>query len=143
MPFDHYGYTKVEAERCVRESGLQWSILRLGVCPPIKLSKKDATDFDNIFETSAGGRIELVHNDDVGLAFANAASCDEAIGKILLIGGGDSCRSTALEFYNRMFVALGLAPLDPRVLPSGPPYYFGDLPHPPNTQPFLRHPPHN
>src|SRR3546814_2971459 len=62
MPVDHYGHTKVEAERCVRESGLQWSILRLGVCPPIKLSKKDATDFDNIFETSAGGRIELVHN---------------------------------------------------------------------------------
>jgi hypothetical protein len=52
--------------------------------------------------------------------------CDEAIGKILFIGGGESCRCYALEFYNRLFPTMGLGPLKPMVLRPGPPYFFGD-----------------
>jgi hypothetical protein len=66
------------------------------------------------------------NNDDAALAFANAVNCDEAIGRILFIGGGESCRSHALEFYNRVFSAMGLGPLKPEVLRPGPPYFFGD-----------------
>jgi hypothetical protein len=68
----------------------------------------------------------LVHHDDAALAVANAVNCDEAIGKILFIGGGESCRSYALEFYNRVFSAMGLGPLKPEVLRPGPPHFFGD-----------------
>jgi nucleoside-diphosphate-sugar epimerase len=125
-PADVYGRGKAECERLIHDSALDWSILRLAVCPPAALSKKDADGFNNIFETSASGRIELVHTDDAGLAFANAVSCREAVGHILFIGGGERCRSQVLEFYNRMFCAIGLRPLDPRLLRPGPPHFFGD-----------------
>src|SRR3546814_12595523 len=72
--------------------------------------------FDNIFDTSASGRSELVHTEDAGPAFANAVSCGDAVGRILYVGGGESCRSQVLDFYNRMFNAIGLRPVDPRVL---------------------------
>ncbi|HSW13775.1 MAG TPA: NAD(P)-dependent oxidoreductase [Solimonas sp.] len=126
QPADAYGRSKTECERHIRDSGLRWSILRLAVCPPAALSLKDADGFNNIFDTSASGRIEMVHTDDAGRAFANAATCDEAIGRTLYIGGGLRCRSHVLDFYNRMFAAMGLGPLDPRALRPGPPRFFGD-----------------
>jgi len=126
QPTDAYGRSKADCERHIRDSKLRWSILRLAVCPPAVLSLKDADGFSNIFETSADGRIELVHTDDAGLAFANAASCEAAIGRTLYIGGGERCRSEVLPFYNRMFSAMGLRELDPRVLRPGPARFFGD-----------------
>ncbi len=126
QPADLYGRTKVECERHIRASALRWSILRIAVCPWTDVSLKDTGSFESILDTSASGRIELVHNDDAALAFANAVNCDEAIGKILFIGGGERCRSHALEFYNRMFSTIGLRPLKPEVLRPGPPYFFGD-----------------
>ncbi len=125
-PGDAYGRSKAAAEQHIRASRLDWSILRLAVCPPVALSKKDIDNFSNIFDTSANGRVELVHTDDAGLAFANAIACSAAIGRTLYIGGGERCRSEVLTFYNRMFEAMGLNPLDPRVLHPGPPRFFGD-----------------
>jgi len=126
QPADAYGRSKADCERHIQASKLRWSILRLAVCPPAALSLKDADGFDNIFDTSASGRIEMVHTDDAGLAFANAAGCDAAIGRILYIGGGLRCRSQVLDFYNRMFEAMGLGRLDPRALRQGPARFFGD-----------------
>lgn len=126
QPSDAYGRSKAEAEQALRASQLDWSILRLAVCPPTALSKKDIDNFSNIFDTSATGRVELVHTDDAGLAFSNAVACSGAIGRTLFIGGGERCRSEVLPFYNRMFEAMGLRPLDPRVLHPGPPRFFGD-----------------
>ena len=125
-PTDHYGRTKAECERHIRGSSLGWSILRIAVCPPTDLSFKDAGSFEAIYDTSAEGRVEVVHNDDAALAFANAVNCDEAIGKVLFIGGGDRCRFYALDFYNRVFSSMGLAPINPEVLRPGPAYFFGD-----------------
>lgn len=126
QPNDIYGQSKLECEQRIGASGLRWSILRLAVCPPATLSFKDVGGFDNIFDTSASGRIELVHTDDAGLAFANAVRCDEAIGRVLYIGGGERCRSKVLPFYNRMFTMMGLRPLDPQLLRPGPARFFGD-----------------
>jgi nucleoside-diphosphate-sugar epimerase len=100
--------------------------LRIAGCPPTDLSLKDADNLEIIFDTSANGRIEVVHNDDAALAFANAANCDEAIGKILFVGGGKNCQSLVLDFYNRMFDSMGLRPLKPEMLRPGPFYFFGD-----------------
>jgi UDP-glucose 4-epimerase len=126
QPSDLYGRTKTACEQRIRASALDWSILRIAVCPPTRLSFADGNNFEAIFATSASGRMEVVHNDDAAQAFANAVNCDEAIGRILFIGGGESCRSTALQFYNRFFSAIGLRPVRPEVLRPGPPYFFGD-----------------
>ncbi len=98
----------------------------IAACPQTDISFKDVDNLEVIFNTSASGRVEMVHNDDAALAFANAVSSEEAIGKILLIGGGESCRSHALPFYDRMFSTVGLGPLKPEVLRPGPPHFFGD-----------------
>lgn len=126
QPDDVYSRSKVDCERHIQASTLNWTILRLAACPPMAFSWKDAGGLDNIFDTSATGRVEVVHTDDAGLAFANAASCDEAIGRILFVGGGERCRSQSLDFYNRMFTTMGLRPLDPRMLRPGPARFFGD-----------------
>jgi UDP-glucose 4-epimerase len=125
QPTDLYGKTKTECERHIRASTLRWSILRIAACPPTDVSLKDAGSFTLMLDTSASGRVEAVHIDDAALAFANAVNCDEAIGKILFIGGGETCRSYALDFYNRMFSTMGLKPLNPQVLRPGSPYFFG------------------
>ena len=125
-PIDLYGRTKAECEKRIRASSLRWSILRIAACPPSNISYRDAGNFEVIYDTSASGRVEVVHNDDAALAFANAVSCDEAVGKILFIGGGENCRSHALPFYNGVFSSMGLRPLKAEVLRSGPPYFFGD-----------------
>src|SRR5215468_1544709 len=124
-PTNLYGRTKAECERRIRVSSLAWSILRIAVCPTTDHSFRDP-GFELIFDTSASGRIEVVHSDDAALAFANAVRCDAAIGKILFIGGGERCRSYALAFYNRVFAAMGLLPLAPEALRPGPPCFFGD-----------------
>jgi len=81
-PTDNYTHHKVECEKMVRESGLNWAILRFGAVP--LLGQVDPM----MFEVPLENRIEFVHPKDVGLAVANAASSDKVWGKILLIGGG-------------------------------------------------------
>lgn len=125
-PTDLYGRTKAESERRIRESSLRWSILRLAVCPPIAVSLEYARKFDTIFDASADGRMELVHNDDAALAFSRAMDCNEAVGKILYIGGGRRCQSRVLDFTNGVFTTMGLNPLPAKVFRPGPTYFFGD-----------------
>ena len=127
QPTDLYGKTKLECERCIRASGLRWTILRVAACPPTEMSfGGGASVIDVIFDTSPDGRIEAIHNDDAALAFANAVDCDAAIGKILFVGGGESCRTYALDFYNRVLGASGLGPLRASAFRPGPPYFYGD-----------------
>lgn len=137
-PSDHYGHTKVDCENMIRASGLRWSILRIAACPPLEPSK-DISQVAVIFETTADGRTEFVHMDDAGLAFANAVDCDEAAGRILLIGGGPRCQTRALHFYNELLGASGLGPLRAGKFRPGPTYFFGDWLDTRESQELLRY----
>ena len=125
-PTDIYGKTKAECEIHIRASSLYWSILRIAVCLPTNLSRREMNSFEAMFHASADGRVEAVHPDDCGLAMANAVNCDETIGRILFIGGGRNCQTLALPFYNGILTSVGLRPLEARALRPGPPYFFGD-----------------
>lgn len=137
-PSDHYGQTKVRCEELIRASALQWSILRIAACPPMDLGTGDPTQLAIMFEASVDGRAEFVHMDDAGLAFANAVDCDAAIGKVLFIGGGERCRTRALDFYNRLLGTMGLGPLKPEKFRPGPSYFFGDWLDTQESQALLR-----
>jgi len=129
QPADRYGRTKVACEQCIRDSALSWTILRIAAIaalPSGAMSFQSLGDLDFIFDFSAGGRIEVVHPDDAALAFANAVSCDAAIGRTLFVGGGPSCQATVIDFFNRLLVTAGLAPLRAEVFRPGPPHFFGD-----------------
>jgi nucleoside-diphosphate-sugar epimerase len=110
QPMDNYNQHKVECERMVRESGLDWAIFRLGVVPPKSLGGFTP----KMFDTPPGQRTEFVHPDDVGLAVANAVTCPEVWGKILLIGGGHSSQIYFRDFVGGMMGAMGIGRLPDR-----------------------------
>jgi nucleoside-diphosphate-sugar epimerase len=109
-PTDEYGRHKVACEQAIQESRLQWSILRLGAAPPIRLTGW-SHDPTILFDFSPDARFEFVHPADAGTAFARAVACEEAIGKILYVGGGEKCRTTHRAFCNELMSAMGIGAL--------------------------------
>jgi len=107
QPMDNYNRHKVECERLVRDSGLEWTILRLGVVPPTTLGGFSP----KMFDIPPGSRVEFAHPRDVGLALANAAICPRALGRILLVGGGQGSQLRYRDFVGRMIESLGVGRL--------------------------------
>ncbi|MBD3407724.1 MAG: NAD-dependent epimerase/dehydratase family protein [Candidatus Lokiarchaeota archaeon] len=104
---DPYTEHKIECERLVKESDLPWTILRFGVVTPLAMGP----DIDPImFEIPLEQRFEFVHTRDIGLACANAVEAD-TMGKILLLGGGESCRMSYREFVTDMLETMGVGML--------------------------------
>jgi hypothetical protein len=60
------------------------------------------------FDIPLNNRFEVVHPKDAGLASAKAVDCDEAVGRVLLIGGGPRCQMTARHFVRSLSAAAGL-----------------------------------
>ena len=108
-PGDYYGETKVEAEALVKKSSLQWSILRLAACPPVNLSSARSHKGNNPFEFHPKSRVEIIHPEDAGNAFARAVDREAAIGKTFFIGGGKSCQLHHYELASRTLQAAGLS----------------------------------
>jgi nucleoside-diphosphate-sugar epimerase len=109
-PTDEYGRHKIACEQAIRESALNWTILRLAVVPPTRLIGY-SHDPSQAFEFSADGRLEFIHPADAGTAFARAVVCGEAASKILYIGGGEKCRMRNLQFTNELMNAIGIGSL--------------------------------
>lgn len=101
---DNYSAYKIECERMVRDSGLAWCILRFADVPPIALRDPHPI----MFTIPLAQRIEMIHPRDVGLAVANAVSCNEAWGRVLNIGGGKRCQVTYGEYLAAMMRAMGM-----------------------------------
>jgi D-erythronate 2-dehydrogenase len=117
-PADLYGSHKVEAEKMLRASSLEWVILRLGGVissdPGAMPFNGDALFFESALPTD--GRIHTVDVRDVASAFATATTAD-VVGETLLIAGDDS----HLHRQKDVGVALAAARGLPDVLPTGRP----------------------
>jgi nucleoside-diphosphate-sugar epimerase len=137
-PTDHYGRTKADCEALIRATGLDWTILRIAACPHADLLGGNKEDLRLAFETSAEGRVEYVHFEDVGLAFANAVDCDAAVGRILFIGGGAQCQTVGWTFFSRMFEAIGIDGIPRTAFKPGAPSFFGDWLDTRESQELLR-----
>jgi nucleoside-diphosphate-sugar epimerase len=125
-PTDEYGRHKVACEQAIQQSRLQWSILRLAAVTPIHLSAH-AQDVRIMFEFSPEARFEFLHPADAGTAFARAVACEQAIGKILHIAGGEKCRLTHYEFCSALMSAIGIGPLPTEAfVRTEVPRFFGD-----------------
>lgn len=123
-PIDNYASHKIECERMIRESGLQWCILRLGTVPPIPPYKADATSIKYMFDVPLQTRVEFIHFRDAGLAFANAATCDDCLGKVMFLGGGKSSQIDYREYFTTYLDAFGLRMFPDSAFGSKP--YCGD-----------------
>ena len=110
QPTDNYTHSKVASERELMESGLDWTILRIGAAAPVNVLGNDSFGLGSLeysFGIPLEQRIEIVHPIDVATAIANSVEA-ETIGKILLLGGGKSCQMTNRHFQTRLFEALGI-----------------------------------
>ncbi len=106
-PSDHYSHHKVACEKLIRDSALEWSILRLNAVPPISIVQFDPI----LFELSLDGQVEFVHTADVGLALANAAESERIWRKVLLIAGGKKCQQQYRDFFGKMLGTVGIGML--------------------------------
>ena len=102
-PTINYTQHKVECEEMIKGSGLGWAILRFGAVPPVELKFNPM-----VFFLSPDSRMEFVHSKDVGLARANAVTCDEVWGKVLLIGGGSKDQMYYRDYIGGSMEASGL-----------------------------------
>jgi nucleoside-diphosphate-sugar epimerase len=118
QPIDNYTHHKVECERLIRESGLDWAILRLAVVPPLGLSGFTP----KMFDIPPSARVEFAHPQDVGLALANAVSCDEVWGKTLLIGGGSGSQLYYGDFIGQVMESMGVGRLPDKAFGSASTY---------------------
>jgi len=115
QPIEHYAKHKVECEQMIRESGLTWSIFRLGAALPVRLVIDPG-----MFDVPLDNRIEFVHTRDVGLAIANALEEDRTWGKVLHIGGGPRCQLYQREIVGGVLDAVGLGMLPEEAFTSVP-----------------------
>ncbi len=106
MATDNYSAHKLECEGLVRESGLDWIILRFAAVPAVAVGMNN-----EMFSIPLDNPIEFIHTKDVGLACANASGCQEAVGKTLLIGGGKKCQMLYGDMIGTALEAFGLGRL--------------------------------
>ncbi|MBN1660968.1 MAG: NAD(P)-dependent oxidoreductase [Anaerolineae bacterium] len=114
-PIEHYAQHKVECEQMVRATQSEWAILRLAAAFPLAM-KLDPGMFDIPMEN----RMEYVHTHDAGLAFANAVSCPDVCGKVLLIGGGPRCQYTYRQITTKVLEGIGVGLLPDRAFATIP-----------------------
>jgi nucleoside-diphosphate-sugar epimerase len=107
-PADVYGEHKAEAEQFVRESDLEWVVLRLGGVLTVELRLDIDPEMLYFFSLlPIDGRIQTVDVRDVARAFAAATTADAAR-EILLIGGDDSHRLRQGDIAPATAAAIGM-----------------------------------
>ena len=104
---DEYAKTKIETERLIQDSNLQWSIFRLAaIMGNHKISK---LMFHMPLETS----VEICTPQDTARAFVNALEHQQELqGKIFNLGGGESCRISYRNLLEKSFEIYGMGKLD-------------------------------
>ena len=121
--FDYYAVSKVAAERYVIESGLKYwvSLRQTGIIGPAMAKIRDAIQFHNCLDNV----LEYVSDRDSGRAMRNLAAfdaegtLDESFwGHIYNIGGGESCRISTWEMYQKLYGELGFQSLDEVIEPK-------------------------
>jgi nucleoside-diphosphate-sugar epimerase len=101
---DSYAETKIQAEKILRKSGLNWSIFRLSAIMGPQ-TRMNPLFFHMPLDTS----LEIATASDTGFALVEAIHhTDEIRGKTFNLSGGPNCRTTYREFLNRVFSDIGL-----------------------------------
>ena len=111
-PTSVYAKTKLQAENLIKESGIDYVILRLTPTPYQKISLNDVKT--QMFIIPLENRVEFCHLDDATLAIVNSVKYfGEVKGRTLMISGGPSQR---IRYKDLVGVAMGTfgLPLPPQ-----------------------------
>lgn len=120
-PKGAYGETKLQAENLIKESGINYLVLRLSAT---MYSIFEASDLKRMFTVPLDNRIEFCQPDDVALAILNAVKDFDAVkGNTLVISGGPGQRMLYKDMISAILGVLGL-PLPPADKFTPEPYYL-------------------
>ncbi|MFX1587003.1 MAG: NAD-dependent epimerase/dehydratase family protein [Promethearchaeota archaeon] len=101
---DYYAESKIEAEKLIRNSGLDYCIFRLAYCASPAVLKFHPVMFRMPLDTS----IEMILTSDIGKALANAVEREDIWGKIFNLGGGENCRIRYGDHLDDLYEIMGL-----------------------------------
>jgi nucleoside-diphosphate-sugar epimerase len=103
MGSDFYSESKVRSERMVRESGLQYTILRVA-----GISTAEPFEFPEIMQYREDQRVEFIDRDDVALAFVSSVEKLRSKNEIFNIAGGETWQMIGGEYVNKLCEAIGM-----------------------------------
>jgi nucleoside-diphosphate-sugar epimerase len=120
-PRGAYGETKLQAENLIKESGIDYVILRLTATMYLSFS---VSDVKRMFTVPLNNRVEYCHPNDTASAILNAIkNFDSVKGNILVISGGPEQRMLYKDMIRAMMGIMGL-PLPPAKKFTTEPYYL-------------------
>ena len=120
-PAEIYGKTKYQAENLIKESGIDYTILRLTATMYLRF---EVNDLKRMFTIPLNNRIEYCHPDDTASAIINAIrDFDSVKGNTLIISGGPRQRMLYKDMISKILGVLGL-PLPPTNKFTEKPYYL-------------------
>ncbi len=108
-PNDLYSYHKVLCEKLIKESGLNYIIMRLGAS--ITTDLKIINFIRDLFEIPLDNRIEYIHPKDIAIAITNAIEKDNFWNKTFNIGGGKRCQYLYKDFVAKILEGIGIGML--------------------------------
>jgi UDP-glucose 4-epimerase len=120
-PKGAYGETKLQAENIIKESGVDYAILRLTATMYLSFS---ISDLKRMFTVPLNNRVEYCHPDDTAAAIVNAVRNFENVkGNTLVISGGPEQRMLYRDMVGSILKVMGL-PLPPARKFTKEPYYL-------------------
>jgi nucleoside-diphosphate-sugar epimerase len=120
-PKGAYGETKLQAENLIKESGIDYVILRLTATMYLSFS---ASDLKRMFTIPLNNRVEYCHPNDTASAILSAVrNFAEVKGHTLVISGGPKQRMLYKDMIGAILRVLGL-PLPPARKFTKEPYYL-------------------
>ena len=120
-PKGAYGETKLQAENIIKESGIDYVILRLTATMYLNFS---VSDLRRMFTVPLNNRVEYCHPDDTATAIFNAVkNFNSAKGNTLVISGGPEQRMLYKDMIRRILGVMGL-PVPPARKFTREPYYL-------------------
>ena len=118
---DNYTRHKITIEQRLRQGTLPYSILRVGVSVDARTLAADKATLKKLLQASPDNPLEYIHPIDVATAIVNCIGNTDAVGRTLLLGGGDRCRITQHAFLGAALAAAGITL--PRELMGNDTYY--------------------
>lgn len=105
-PPDTYTRTKIECERIIEDSDLDWTIFRLGAVF-IKSFNIDLTTVKTALIMPLDTSLEWISAEDCAQALVESLKHPELIKQKYNLGGGSTCRVVFKDFLNRILPLLG------------------------------------
>ena len=98
-----YALSKINAEKLIKESGLDYLIFRLSYCISTEMLRFQSLMFEMPLDTY----LEIIDTRDVALAIVNSLQLKEIWNKIFNLGGGPKCQIIFREHFNDLVEIMG------------------------------------